>query len=141
MSNKYTIGQLAKAGNCKVQTIRYYEEIGIIPEPARTAGNQRIYSQSQFDRLNFIRHSRELGFSLEQIRQILQMNDSPNQSCEEVNQIAELHLKDVESKISRLMKMRDELQRMVSQCSGNHISNCRIIGVLSDHGLCNNHEH
>lgn len=141
MGQKFTIGQMARVGNCKVQTIRYYEQIGLLPEPERTAGNQRIYLQSHRDRLNFIRHSRELGFSLDQIRKILALSDDPSHSCEEVDQIARAHLQEVESKIKRLQEMRKELKRMISHCAGDHIADCRIIEVLSDHTLCISEEH
>src|SRR5690606_16708953 len=77
----FTIGDLAQQTGCKVQTIRYYEEIGLMPEPARTAGNQRRYSQKHGDRLAFIRHSRELGFPLDAIRELLSLADHPEQSC------------------------------------------------------------
>lgn len=132
---------MAKAGNCKVQTIRYYEQIGLLPEPERTEGNQRIYTQEHRDRLNFIRHSRELGFSLDQIREILAIIDNPTPSCETVDQIARAHLQEVESKIKLLQRMRKELKRMVTQCSGGHVAECRIIEVLSDHALCLFREH
>ncbi|MCU7933548.1 MAG: helix-turn-helix domain-containing protein [Candidatus Thiodiazotropha sp. (ex Dulcina madagascariensis)] len=127
---------MAKAGNCKVQTIRYYERIGLLPEPERSDGNQRIYRQHYMDRLGFIRHSRELGFSLERIREILALSDDPSHSCEEVDRIARNHLLEVESKIKRLQSMRKELRRMIDQCTGNQVSECRIIEVLSNHALC-----
>jgi len=93
------------------------------------------------DRLKFIRHSRELGFSLEQIREILALSDNPDHSCLQVDQIARSHLKDVESKIERLQGMRKELKRMINQCSGDQIADCRIIEVLSNHQLCLAREH
>ena len=136
MNPKYSIGQMAKAGNCKVQTIRYYEQIGLLPEPERTEGNQRIYRQEHFARLGFIRHSRELGFSLDRIREILTLSDDPSHSCEKVDQIARSHLREVESKIERLQSLQKELQRMINQCAGNQVADCRIIEVLSDHSLC-----
>ena len=138
MEKKFSIGQMAKVGNCKVQTIRYYEQIGLLPEPSRSKGNQRIYSQTHRERLIFIRHSRELGFTLDQIRQILLISDDPNHSCEEVDHIARTHLDEVESKIERLKDMRKELKRMISECSCNQVSDCRIIEILSDHSLCQN---
>lgn len=141
MGQNYTIGDMARVGNCKVQTIRYYEQIGLLPEPRRTQGNQRIYPQSHRDRLNFIRHSRELGFPLEQIRKMLALNDEPGHSCEEVDKIAHSHLVEVESRIVRLQEMKQELERMISQCAGGLVSDCRIIEVLSDHSLCLSEEH
>lgn len=124
-----------------MQTIRYYEQVGLLKKAQRNAGNQRVYDQAQMDRLKFIRHSRELGFSLEQIREILALSDNPDHSRLEVDQIARNHLKDVESKIERLQGMRKELKRMINQCSGDQIADCRIIEVLSDHQLCLAREH
>ena len=132
---------MAKVGNCTVQAIRYYAQIGLLPEPGRTEGNQRMYLQEHRDRLNFIRHSRELGFSLEQIRKILALNDDPTHSCDEVDQIARSHLLEVESKIERLQEMKKELERMINQCAGGLVSDCRIIEVLSNHSLCLSGEH
>lgn len=142
MSDTYSIGQIARVTNCKVQTVRYYEKIGILPQAQRTEGNQRIYDHTHLDRLKFIRHSRELGFSLDQIRDILALRDTPAHSCGEVNQIAQAHLREVESKIERLTDMRKELKRMIVQCSGGQVASCRIIEVLSNHALClsENHE-
>lgn len=141
MREAYSIGQVARSANCKVQTIRYYEQIGILPAPARSEGNQRIYSQRHLERLSFIRHSRELGFSLEQIREILALVDDPTHSCEEVDRIASAHLTEVKSKIERLEEMRRELERMVSQCAGGTVTECRIIESLADHSLCLSDEH
>jgi Cu(I)-responsive transcriptional regulator len=141
MTNRLSIGQMAKAGNCKVQTIRYYEEVGLLATPERSEGNQRIYNQQDRERLSFIRHSRELGFSLDQIRQILLLSDNPNHTCSEVDQIANRHLKEVESKIARLQSLQKELKRMIAQCTGEKVADCRIIKVLSDHSLCLTHSH
>lgn len=141
MGSLYLIGQMARSGNCKVQTIRYYEKIGLLPVANRTQGNQRIYTQNHMDRLAFIRHSRELGFSLDQIREILSLSDDPTHSCSNVDAIARNHLKDVESKIVRLQSMQKELKRMIGECAGDQVSNCRIIEVLSNHSLCISDQH
>jgi len=141
MPERFSIGEMAKTGNCKVQTVRYYEQIGLLPEPARNAGNQRVYSRAQRDRLRFIRHAREMGFPLERIREILALGDDPSRSCEEVDQIAREHLRDVESRIERLQSLRAELERMISECTANRVAECRIIEVLSNHELCLHAEH
>lgn len=141
MTKIYSIGQMAKAGHCKVQTIRYYEDVGLLDKAQRSAGNQRIYNKSHVDRLKFIRHSRELGFSIEQIRGILSLLDQPTHGCHEVDDIARSHLRDVDSKIKRLQSMKKELTRMIKQCNGDQIADCRIIEVLSDHHLCMASEH
>lgn len=133
MNVRYSIGQMARISNSKVQTIRYYEQIGLLPAPERTPGNQRIYRQAHLDRLGFIRHSRELGFSLEQIKEILALSDDPGQPCATVDQIARRHLLEVESRIERLQSMGRELKRMLNQCNGNKVADCRIIEALSNH--------
>lgn len=138
---EYTIGRLGEATGCKVQTIRYYEEIGLMPQPSRTAGNQRRYGPKHVERLGFIRHSRQLGFSLESIRSLLSLSDEPERRCEEVDRIARLQLRDVESKIARLQALESELRRMVDQCEGGCIEDCRVIGVLSDHSQCLHEDH
>lgn len=141
MGNFYSIGQLAESGNCKVQTVRYYEEQGLLSKVARTAGNQRIYTQDHMNRMRFIRHSRELGFSLVQIREILSLNDEPAHTCSGIDEIARIHLNEVKSKIKRLQSMKKELERMVNECSGGQVAECRIIEVLSNHKLCLSDRH
>jgi DNA-binding transcriptional MerR regulator len=136
MEKTFSIGQLAKECGCKVQTLRYYEEIGLIPVPGRNRGNQRVYRDDHRKRLNFICHSRQLGFSLDQIRQILALTDNPGQSCDQVNAIAKAHLDEVNSKIARLRDMQIELQRMISECCADKVADCRIVEVLSNHSLC-----
>lgn len=141
MSASHTIGRLARATGCKVQTIRYYEQIGLLPEPVRSEGNQRLYGQDDIDRLAFIRHARELGFPLQAIRDLLSLSDEPNQSCEAVDAIAQTQLDEVERRIARLEALRLELTRMTEHCRGGRVSDCRIIAVLSDHALCEAEEH
>ena len=131
-----SIGQMAQAGNCKVQTVRYYEQIGLLPIPARSRGNQRLYQQIHVERIRFIRHSRELGFSLEKIREILSLSDNPDRSCAEIDRITREHLQEVESRIARLQSLHGELQRMLAQCSNDKVADCKIIEALSDHELC-----
>ncbi len=131
-----TIGWLAKQTNTKVQTIRYYEQIGLMPVARRSEGNRRLYDQGHMERLAFIRHSRELGFSLDQIRELLSLSDDPDRPCHEIDAIAQMHLEDVQNKIARLRGFEKELKRMVCECAGGHVSGCRIIEVLSDHSLC-----
>jgi len=127
------IGDLARTTGCKVQTIRYYEEIGLMPEPARTAGNQRRYDQRHVDRLAFIRHSRELGFSLEAIRELLSLSDRPEQPCDAVDQLARRQLEQVEQRLAQLSVLKAELERMIEQCAGGRVRDCRIVEALSNH--------
>ncbi|MCK0537229.1 MerR family transcriptional regulator [Alcanivorax quisquiliarum] len=131
-----SIGQLARDTGCKVQTIRYYEEIGLLPPAARSAGNQRRYSQAQLRRLRFILHSRELGFAIADIRQLLELADQPQQPCAEVDALAERHRANVRQRITRLRAMEQELTRMLQHHQHGEIRECRVIDVLADHALC-----
>ncbi len=132
-----TIGGLAKRAATKVQTIRFYEQEGLMPEPARTSGGQRRYSKPHADRLAFIRHARELGFPLDAIRELLRLVDKPDQSCERVDRVARDVLADVQAKIARLESLRSELQRMIRQCRHGRVSDCRVVKVLADHSHSN----
>ncbi len=127
-----TIGRLAAATGCKVPTIRYYEQIGLLPPPRRSAGNQRLYQERHLQRLAFVRHARELGFALPAIRELLDLNDRPEQSCAAVDAVAREHLDAVEARIERLQRLRDELRRMIAACAGGRVADCRILETLSE---------
>ena len=131
-----TIGTLARRTGTKVQTIRYYEQIGLMPAPGRTAGGQRRYGVAELDRLAFIRHARQLGFTLEAIRELLDLSDNPEKSCDEADQIARRQLRQVELRMARLEALRTELKRMVHECSGGNTADCRVLEVLRDHSEC-----
>ncbi|MFV0244172.1 MAG: MerR family transcriptional regulator [Qingshengfaniella sp.] len=131
-----TIGDLAKGTGTKVQTIRYYEQIGLMPDPDRTAGGQRRYGPTDMDRLSFIRHARQLGFTLEAIRELLDLGDQPNRPCHEADAIARRHLHHVEQRIARLEALRTELQRMIQSCSGGRSADCKVLEVLRHHSEC-----
>ena len=105
-----TIGKLGQQAGVKVPTIRYYEQIGILPEAERSAGNQRLYSRKALERLAFIRHARDLGFTLEAIRDLLSLSDKPDQSCAAADAIAKAQLREVESRILRLTALKAELE-------------------------------
>lgn len=131
-----TIGALAKKTGTKAQTIRYYEQIQLMPEPGRTEGGQRRYGSAEFDRLSFIRHARQLGFTLEAIRELLDLSDHPEQPCYEADTIARRQLKQVEQRLARLKALRTELRRMVHECEGGRTADCRVLEVLRDHSEC-----
>lgn len=131
-SAEFTIGHLARRTSCKVPTIRYYEEIGLLPAPARTVGNQRRYDAEHVARLGFIRHSRGLGFSQATIRELLELTDNPDQPCDVVTRIASGHLEHVNERIAQLSALKTELERMIKKCSGGKVSDCRIIDALAD---------
>ena len=141
MKNNLTIGVLAKETASTPQTIRHYEKIGLLPAPVRTGGNRRIYSEEQASRLIFIRHSRELGFGLDDIRQLLSFTDQPDHSCEQVDAIARAHLGMVQERLGRLRSMERELKRMIRECGGGKVAECRIIEVLADHSKCLSDDH
>jgi Cu(I)-responsive transcriptional regulator len=125
------IGELASATATKVETVRYYEQIGLLPPPARTAANYRSYSSDHLARLSFIRRARDLGFSLQAVRELLTLTDDKTKSCEAVDLIASAHLKDVDRKISDLSGLRSELQRMLGSCSQGTVAECKIIETLA----------
>jgi len=141
MHHGMAIGKVSEASGVKVPTIRYYEQIGMLAPPERTEGNRRTYDQRDLDRLTFIRHSRQLGFDLDEIRTLLSLQDAPKQSCEQADSIAKARLIDVEQRIASLTALKGELERMVEGCSHGRVENCRVIEILADHGKCKVHDH
>lgn len=133
----FSIGELSKRTKVKVPTIRYYEEMGLLAEAERTRGNQRRYDKAGLERLSFIRHARDLGFSIEAISSLIELQDHPDRSCDAASQIASSHLADVRDKIKRLKLLEKELSRISSGCDGNGLSeNCYVLASLADHDLC-----
>jgi DNA-binding transcriptional MerR regulator len=135
------IGRLAAETGCKIETIRYYERIGLLPRPERSGGGHRLYDRRTRDRLMFIRHGRDLGFALDAIRDLLALADDPDRSCADADAIASARLADVDSRLVRLTALRAELQRMIGECRGGRIADCRVIEVLADHRLCLSDDH
>lgn len=127
------IGAAAKATGVKVPTIRYYEEIGLLPRAPRTGGNRRLYGPADLDRLRFIRRARELGFEIEAIRTLLDLQGKPENSCTSIDAIARDRLREVESRIANLLSLRAELKRMIRSCGQGRVAECRIIEALEDH--------
>lgn len=125
------IGALARAAGIKAPTIRFYEEIGLIPIPPRTASNRRYYGDADVHRLRFIRNARELGFSVDDVRALLAMTMDPEASCAGADSVAKHHLAEVERKIERLTGLRKELRRMINECGQRSVSDCRIIEVIA----------
>lgn len=125
-----TIGRLAKATGTKVETIRYYERIGLLAAPLRSDGNYRAYDQEALSRLGFIRRARQLGFSIEQVRELLDLSDDRSRSCGAVDEIARQHLLTVEQKIADLTLMGSELGAMIRSCETGKVAECRIIEAL-----------
>ncbi len=132
MGDQFSIGALAKEVGVKVVTIRYYEQIGILPSPERTEGNYRSYNRSHAERLRFVRRCRELGFLLEQIRDLLRLSSENAETCQDVCAIADRHLDSVESKLADLKRLASELRRIRVSCSGKRpMAECRIIQAIS----------
>jgi Cu(I)-responsive transcriptional regulator len=125
------IGELARAAETKAETIRYYERIGLLPEPPRTPGNYRDYSAAHVSRLTFTRRARDLGFSIEKIRALLDLANQKEQSCATVDAIAHEHLADVKRKLTDLSALRRELESMIGQCRHGTIAECRILETLA----------
>ncbi len=128
----YSIGQLARQASCKVETVHYYEKTGLMPEPPRTEGGHRIYSLVDIKRLNFIRRCRQIGFTIEQVKELLKFIDEPDHYCGEVKAMAMQQIDVVESKIRDLEHLRDALFEMIARCKGGNytIDDCPIIDAL-----------
>lgn len=135
-----TIGRLSRESGVKVPTIRYYEGIGLLPPPARSSGNRRLYGEEAAFRLRFIRHARDLGFSIEAIRALAVLAECPGRPCTEAHRLARLHLAEIEEKISRLSDLREELLGMIDDCPTGRAGECEAIHILCDHRNCLHHD-
>jgi MerR family mercuric resistance operon transcriptional regulator len=124
------IGTFSERTGCHIETIRYYESIKLLPKPPRTQGGHRLYDREQVKRLVFIRRSRELGFSLDEIRTLLRLVDGKRYTCQEVKTITETHLEDVKRKIADLRRLQKTLAAISSQCKGGSVPACPIIDTL-----------
>lgn len=131
------IGDLAKRSGCEVVTIRYYEKEGLLPKPARSGGNFRLYGDAHAERLQFIRHCRSLDMTLSEIRTLLVLRDNPTQECGEVNVLLDTHLQQVEVRVDALLLLRQHLLALRELCSGARpVQAC---GILQGLGNCNCH--
>ncbi|AEI37858.1 MAG: helix-turn-helix domain-containing protein [Zymomonas mobilis subsp. pomaceae] len=127
----FTIGALAKKTETKIVTIRYYESIGLLPEPPRTEGNYRLYNHHHLMRLTFIRRCRSLGFTLHDVRELITLAERRDQNCKEVDHLARNHLEAIEHKIQDLTKLALELRCQIESCRGGTMANCHILEALS----------
>lgn len=123
-------GSLSRKSGVNAETIRYYEKIGVMPEPSRSGAGHRIYDQSSLKRLSFIRRSRELGFTLQEIQDLLTMVDGDDFTCLEIRDKTSAHLSEVAQKIDDLRKIEQTLATMVSKCDGGLLPQCPIIDAL-----------
>ena len=127
----FPIGTLSAATGVNIETIRYYEKIGLIPAPPRTVGRQRVYDSAHLKRLTFIRRSRELGFSLDEIRALLGLVRGGDLSCAEVKTMTEQHVTDIRRKVKDLKKLERVLTELTAKCRGNTVPDCPILDALS----------
>ena len=125
-----TRGALAATTGCNIETVRYYEQIGILPPPPRSEGGHRLYGPDLVSRLQFVRRARDLGFTLEEIRELLGLVDGGDYTCAQVEGIARAHAAEIRRKIADLRKLKSTLEAMAAQCSGGKIPACPIIDAL-----------
>lgn len=127
---QYLIGETSKRSGVHIETIRYYERSGIMPKPNRSAGGQRVYNNEQLQRLAFIKRCRELGFSLGEVRDLLDFVESDNKTCKEVHALTVNHLTEIRQKIANMRKIERVLKAMSDQCSQGNAPDCPIIDDL-----------
>lgn len=132
----FSIGDLSRRTGVKVPTIRYYEQMGLIDPAERTEGNQRRYTKKGLERLSFIRHARDLGLSIDAIRDLIRLSAHPDAPCDDAHAIARQHRTDLRARIKRLQKLERELGRIETMCDAGIVSDCRIMEAFGDHDLC-----
>lgn len=124
------IGEVAAASGCHLETIRYYERIGLLPRPSRTDSGYRAYTGQDVARIRFITRGRDLGFSLDEIRSLLRLTEDPDLSCEQVDALARLHLAEIQARQKELRRIARELERTIAGCAGGRRAACAILGAL-----------
>ena len=130
------ISQAAEASGCHLETIRYYERIGLLPQPDRTGSGYRVYGSADIERLRFIARGRDLGFSLEEIRSLLQLSGDDQMSCMDVDRLARSHLADIQARMEDLRRMARELERVIASCHGGQRAECTILSTLRQPAGC-----
>jgi Cd(II)/Pb(II)-responsive transcriptional regulator len=127
------IGELAKRTESTVETIRYYEKEGLLPEPSRSAGNYRLYGEEHIERLRFIRHCRTLDMALDEVRTLLQHRDTPKEDCGDVNALLDAHIHAVEIRVEELLQLKQHLVALRQQCpTASPTAACGILRALAD---------
>ena len=126
--------ELAQQSGCNIETVRFYEKQGLLPAPPRTAGGQRDYAPEHLKRLTFIRRSRDLGFTLDEIRNLLALVDGRDWTCAEVKAITVKHLADIRCKVADLQRLARILEKMAAQCEGDAVPECPVIDALWANG-------
>ncbi len=132
----FSIGDLSRQTGVKVPTIRYYEQMGLVAAAERSEGNQRRYGKPERERLSFIKHARDLGLTIDAIRQLLDLSAHPEMPCAQADRIASEQLGAVRERITKLKRLEQELARIASSCSGNQIGACYVIKALASHDIC-----
>ncbi|MEJ0075003.1 MAG: helix-turn-helix domain-containing protein [Alphaproteobacteria bacterium] len=127
---KFPIGTLARRSGATIETIRYYERIGLLSPPPRSSSGRRVYGHSDLRTLTFVRRARELGFRLEDIRTLLQLGGPGRAACGDVRELASRHLADIRSKLHDLQNLERLLASTVSQCSGSAAPECPVLDIL-----------
>ncbi len=130
-SSTFPIGVLSDRCGVNIETIRYYERAGLLPKPARSGGGFRLYRPQDADRLGFIRRARDLGFSLDEVRRLLDLADQNSRSCRRVHEIAQGHLADVRAKLADLRRMERVLADMVKACAQGDLPDCPLLSTLA----------
>ncbi|MDB6047540.1 MAG: Cd(II)/Pb(II)-responsive transcriptional regulator [Pseudomonas sp.] len=128
------IGELAKLTDCQVETIRYYERETLLPPPARSEGNYRLYTQAHVERLTFIRNCRSLDMTLEEIRSLLNLRDSPQDQCESVNALIDEHIHHVNARVASLQLLQAQLMELRQSCTDGTLKHCGILQQLEVSG-------
>jgi MerR family mercuric resistance operon transcriptional regulator len=131
-ANALSIGKLAKQSGVNIETIRYYEKIGIMPAPDRSASGYRVYRPDHLKRLSFVRRSRQLGFSLDEIRGLLRLVDGDSYSCAQIRELTLDHVAQIRQKIADLTRLKRVMEEMAAQCSGDRAPKCAIVDALFD---------
>jgi DNA-binding transcriptional MerR regulator len=126
-----SIGTLSKRSGVHIETIRYYERAAVLPKAERAVNGRRMYGEDDAARLTFIRHARDLGFELNSVRVLLQLQSQPEMSCSAASELASAQLAIVESRVRRLIVLRDELKRIVRACKNGRVADCRVIDALA----------
>lgn len=127
------IGELAKQAHCQVETVRYYEREGLLAAPSRSEGNYRLYQAQHLERLLFIRNCRTLDMTLDEVRSLLTLMDDPLQSCKQVNQLIDEHIQHVQTRISNLQQLQQQLHALRQRCSsGQGEQQCGILQHLNN---------
>jgi Hg(II)-responsive transcriptional regulator len=133
-----TIGSLARSAGVGVQTVRFYERKGLLPKPARTASGYREFLPEDARRIRFIRRAQELGFTLKEVQELLELNSRPKATCSDIRRRAEGKIGDIEKRLHDLRRMRKTLKQLASACgvSGRAVSECRILDCFESGWNC-----